>query len=256
MKITALQLDVEWLDAATNCQRAAQLLDASAPDTDLYVLPEMWATGFVTTPTLQTDQLSALALEWMKTQARERGAAIVGSLPVRQWPKDEAAATPAMWRNRLYFVEPNGACHVYDKRNLFVYGGEQLTYSPGTERVIITYRDVRFMPQICFDLRFPETSRNCLKSPYDVLLYVANWPSSRRIAWDTLLAARAIENQAYCLGVNRTGNDPQCLYNGGTASIDPYGLPLFRFDNRQQTASFCIDTDRLQHFRQKFQVLK
>lgn len=256
MKITAIQLDIQWLDAPTNCQRAEQLMDAAPADTDLFVLPEMWATGFITTPTLHTAELSVMALRWMKHQAKAHNAAIAGSLPVRQWPEAEVAETPAMWRNRFCFVEPNGICHTYDKRNLFTYGGEQLTFSPGSERVIIDYQGIRFMPQVCFDLRFPETSRNVLSSPYDVLLYVANWPSSRRSAWDVLLTARAIENQAYCLGVNRTGADPQCFYNGGTAAIDPYGLPLFRFDEREQIATFCVDKECLQHLRQKFQVLK
>ncbi len=256
MKITAIQLDIQWLDAQTNCQRAEQLMDVAPADTDLFVLPEMWATGFITTPTLHTAELSVMALRWMKRQAKAHNAAIAGSLPMRQWPEAEVAETPAMWRNRFCFVEPNGICHTYDKRNLFTYGGEQLTFSPGSERVIIDYQGIRFMPQVCFDLRFPETSRNVLSSPYDVLLYVANWPSSRRSAWDVLLTARAIENQAYCLGVNRTGADPQCFYNGGTAAIDPYGLPLFRFDEREQIATFCVDKERLQHLRQKFQVLK
>lgn len=256
MKITALQLDIQWLDVTDNCQRAEQLMDTSSPDTDLYVLPEMWATGFHTSPTLQVNELSLEAFEWMKRQAKQRDVAIVGSLPVRTWPTEDVAETPAMWRNRLLFVLPDGSYTAYDKRNLFTYGGEQLTYSPGTERVVTTYRGIRFLPQICFDLRFPETSRNRLSSPYDVILYVANWPSSRRVAWDALLQARAIENQAYTLGVNRTGIDPQCVYNGGTAAYDAYGMPLFRMDEREQAASFTVDMERLCHFRQKFQVLR
>lgn len=256
MKITAIQLNTLWLNASSNHDRATQLMDASPADTDLYVLPEMWSTGFNTTPTLQLDELSHSSLEWMKLQAKLRDAAVAGSLPVRTWPEEKVAQTPAMWRNRFFFVFPDGTFKAYDKRNLFTYGGEQLTYSPGRERVLVSYRGVRFLLQVCFDLRFPETARNSLSAPYDVLLYVANWPQSRRAAWDALLQARAIENQAYVLGVNRTGADPQCLYNGGTAAFDAYGTPLFRFDEREQTASFVLDLDRLRHFRQKFQVLR
>lgn len=256
MIITAIQLDIHWLDAVNNCERASKLMDMSAPDTDLFVLPEMWSTGFNTAPTNQLVQLSELSFEWMQRQARLRDAAVAGSLPVCLCSQDEQSGLPAMWYNRFFFVFPDGTCSVYDKRNLFTYGGEQFAYASGTERVVVSFRGVRFLPQVCFDLRFPETSRNELSSSYDVLLYVANWPKSRRVAWDALLQARAIENQAYVLGVNRTGIDSQCVYNGGTAAFDAYGACVFRLDESEQVASFSVDLDRLHHFRQKFQVLK
>ncbi len=263
MRITLLQTDIRWHDMSANTAEAARLID-TAPGSDLYLLPEMWATGFDTEPSYDLIAVADKALDWMRAEARQRDAAVAGSVAVRVYPEpttpaapdDEAADKAALWRNRFYFVTPEGEVTYYDKRNLFVYGGEQLTYSPGRERVIVTWRGVRFMLQTCFDLRFPETARNGLADCYDVLLYVANWPASRRTAWDTLLTARAIENQACCIGVNRTGSAPHCLYDGGSRAVDAYGRPLAVLDNRPQAVTVTPDLERQRAFREKFSVLR
>lgn len=255
MKISLLQTDIRWLSPAENIVAAERLMD-SAGEADLYVLPEMWATGFNTSPDYEMIDMAHEALEWMRRQAHERQCAVAGTVAVRDWPSDEAPRSTCMWRNRFYFVRPDGSEAHYDKRNLFTYGGEQLTYAPGAERVIVEWRGVRFMLQTCFDLRFPEAGRNFLADAYDVLLYAANWPTSRQAAWDALLVARAIENQAYCAGVNRTGSDPACLYSGGSAAIDPYGKLIFRMNEEEQAICFEPDLDRLRAFRQKFKVLR
>lgn len=255
MRITLLQTDIRWRDARANMAEAARLMD-TAPGSDLYLLPEMWATGFDTEPGYELITMADEALAWMRTEARRREAAVAGTVAVRVYPDGSHSDEAALWRNRFYFVKPDGEISYYDKRNLFVYGGEQLTYSPGHERVIVTWRGVRFMLQTCFDLRFPETARNGLADAYDVLLYVANWPASRRAVWDTLLTARAMENQACTVGVNRTGADPHCLYDGGSRAVDAYGRPLTVLDDRPQAVTVAPDLERQRAFREKFSVLR
>lgn len=260
MNITALQLNLHWLNAELNILAAERLMN-STPGSDLYVLPEMWATGFCTQPTDEVMQASKAALAWMKEQAAKHNAAVAGSLAVCEAMENEpscleGAVTAARWRNRFYFALPSGEVYHYDKRHLFAYGGEHRFYVPGTEREVVPYKGVRFLLQTCFDLRFPETGRNLLSAPYDVVLYAASWPASRQNAWNALLTARAIENQAYCLGVNRTGSDPQCAYNGGSAATDAYGHQLFCLNNEEQTGTFSVDLDSLHHLREKFPVLQ
>lgn len=265
MKITLLQTDMAWLDPTANMQRAAQLMDA-APDSDLYVLPEMWATGFCTEPgAAWPDETAVLA--WMRRQAVARDCAVAGTVAVRvegeaaHGAMRGAAGGINLRRNRFCFVRPDGSTDRYDKRNLFVYGGENRTFAPGTERVIAEWRGVRFMLQVCFDLRFPETARNVLSAPYDVLLYAANWPASRRTAWDALLPARAVENQAFVVGVNRTGTDrpsaaDAIVYDGGSAAYDACGRCLARLDARPQAVTVDIDVEALHRFRTGFPVLR
>lgn len=248
MRITALQLDPSLNRLGDICRQAERLMD-EAGESDLYVLPEMWATGFVTRPDAATAMTSGLALVWMKIQARRRGCAIAGSLAQRVVSQSDGSQR---WYNRFYFVTPDGSTGFYDKRNLFAYAGEDFVYEAGREPVVVHYRGVRFMLQVCFDLRFPETARRWLGVDYDVLLYVACWPQSRRQAWDALLRARAIENQTYCLGVNRTGMDGTIEYDGGTAAIDPKGRMMFCLDSAVQAASFEVDVEASNAFRSKF----
>lgn len=254
MKIALLQIDIQWHDVEANAWRAQRLIDA-LPACDLYVLPEMWATGFDIQPGYDLIECTDKAMAWMQKTARERDCAVAGTLAVREWPHDEGAECASLWRNRFFFVTPTGCVH-YDKRHLFTYGGEQLTYTPGNETVIAEWRGVRFMLQTCFDLRFPETSRNTLAAPYDVLLYAANWPAVRRKAWDVLLQARAIENQAYCIGVNRTGIAPSGIYDGGSAAYDAYGSPIVVMSSDQIGSAIKIDIRQLHYFREKFSVLR
>lgn len=265
MRITLLQTDIVWLDTTANMRHAAQLMDA-APGSDLYVLPEMWATGFCTDPDAAWPDETAV-LAWMRRQAAARGCAVAGTVAVRveseaaHGTMRDATRDVNLRRNRFCFVRPDGSIDCYDKRNIFVYGGENRTFAPGTERVIAEWRGVRFMLQVCFDLRFPETARNVMPAPYDVLLYAANWPASRRTAWDALLPARAVENQAFVVGVNRTGTDrpsaaDAIVYDGGSAAYDACGRCLARLDARPQAVTVDIDVEALHRFRTGFPVLR
>lgn len=245
MLITILQTDIIWKDIASNLKKLDSLLGGVPGGTDVIVIPEMFSTGFCTEPEDIAESVDGQSLAWMKAKAVERGCAIAGSVPVRDGGR---------FYNRFYFVRPEGKYEFYDKRHLFTYGGEDKRFSPGDRRVVVNFRGVRILLQVCYDLRFPVWARNT--GDYDMIFYVASWPSSRASAWDTLLHARAIENQCYVAGVNRVGNDPSCQYSGGSVIIDPYGKELGRCpDGKEGGVSAEIDMDILTAFRKKFPVL-
>ena len=243
-KITLLQTDIAWNNREANALNAEQMI-AENPGSDLYVLPEMWTTGFATAPKGIAENKGE-GLDIMKQLAQKTNAAIAGSIATQVDEND--------FRNRFYFVEPNGKTTFYDKHHLFTYGGEHLEYSAGTERIVIDFRGVKFKLIVCYDLRFPVWCRNT--DNYDCIICVASWPTPRIEAWSTLLKARAIENQCFFAGVNRVGTDPSCEYSGGTALIDPYGKTIVECERgKQQAISTILDLEQLCAFRQKFPVL-
>ena len=238
-------MNLAWCDTAENLRRAEELI-TGAPGADVYVLPEMFTTGFCMEPHRIAEPMEGPTLEWMRRVASEVNAAIVGSVAT--------VAPEGGYKNRMYFVEPDGRVTHYDKRHLFSYSGEDKHYEAGKERVIVELRGGRRFLQVCYDLRFPVFGRNC--DDYDVAIYVANWPDKRRMAWDILLRARAIENQAVVIGVNRVGTDPMCNYDGGTAAIDFFGfVAAAADDNTEQVVSYEVKMDELRHYRDKFPSL-
>ena len=252
MIITLLQQDIVWGNPSAN-QKAAEGAMLAAEKSDLYVLPEMWSTGFATEPEGIAES-DGSSLNWMKQMANRLDAAVAGSI---------ATEIDGKYYNRFYFVKPandgsDNEIEYYDKHHLFTYSGEHLRYTAGERRVVVEWRGWRFLLQVCYDLRFPVFARNCAEGPdaYDVALYVASWPTSRRAPWDALLRARAIENQCYVCGVDRTGDDPACHYNGGTAIIDAYGTTVAACPDGEVSAiSIELDMDKLAAFRKKFPVL-
>ncbi len=245
MKVTLLQQDIVWANPAQNRQRAEQAI-LGQPGSDLYVLPEMWSTGFATKPTEIAEAEEGETLRWMKEMAARTDAALAGSVAIH--------AADGSYRNRLYFVKPLGQVAYYDKHHLFSFGGENLHYTAGNVRTVVEWRGVRFLLMVCYDLRFPIWSRN--RDDYDAIIYVASWPTQRMLAWRTLLRARAIENQCYVLGVNRVGYDPQCLYSGGTAIIDPYGRDQECPDGEEAALTGTLDIAFLRHYQEKFPQLR
>lgn len=244
MKITILQRDIEWANPSVNINRADEAIDRN-PGSDIYVLPEMFSTGFCTNPEGIAESDNSETLQWLKRKAAAIDAAIAGSVAVTKDGK---------FYNRFYFVKPDGSVIHYDKKHLFTYGGEHKRFTAGNERVVVEFRGVRILLEICYDLRFPVWARN--RGDYDMILYVASWPTPRVSAWSALLVARAIENQCYVAGVNRVGNDPACQYCGGSVVIDPYGKTIAACtDNLECEATATIDIEALQAFRAKFPVL-
>lgn len=247
MNISLLQLDIQWGNPEENIRRAEALM-GQQPEADLYVLPEMWATGFVTEPTadIPTEEENK-ALAWMRRMANRHACAICGSLAVRLSSND--------YRNRCYFITPEGVSF-YDKHHLFTHGHEDRFYRAGNNRIIVEWKGVRFLLLVCYDLRFPLWSRYGLAGEYDAIIYVANWPQSRQEAWQILTRARAIENQCYVIAVNRVGNDPKIAYQGGSAIIDPIGRDVVTDEKHTESSlSGQLCMDKLRQARDRFRVL-
>jgi predicted amidohydrolase len=243
MRLLLLQTDIAWGDRAENLRRAGEMI-ASSPHPDLVVLPEMFTTGFTTEPAGVAENDGA-TLRWMQQQASETGAAITGSVAIEESGK---------FYNRLFFVKPDGSYVAYDKRHLFSFAGEDLTYTAGTERVVVEWAGFRILLQVCYDLRFPVFSRWC--DDYDMILYVANWPTVRIDAWNTLTSARAIENASWVVAVNRVGRDPYKDYPGSTRLVDYMGRTVASATGESAEAVFVeIDRQSLEAFRRKFPVL-
>ena len=212
---------------------------------DIYVLPEMFATGQYIDPTPVVQSMNGPVVRWLLETAHRLNAAVCGTLPV---------AENGHVYNRLCFCTPDGSISYYDKHHLFSYSGESEHFTPGTDRVIVKFRGLRILLLICYDLRFPIFSRN--RDDYDAVLYPANWPDKRILAWDTLLRARAIENQCFVIGVNRSGSDEFGDYPGHSTIIGPYGDTLVQTDAHPQMVCAELDMDLLHRFRAKFPVLQ
>ncbi len=243
MKVSLVQTSIKWLDSMHNRSIAEQLLDKHA-GSDIYFFAEMFTTGFCMSPK-DCAESGEETLTWLKKMAIERGVAIGGSVSVQENGK---------YYNRFYVVKSDGSYVEYNKRHLFSFAGEDKSYEAGQERVIVEVGGVRILLQVCYDLRFPVWSRN--RGDYDAMVCVANWPTPRRFVWDTLLRARALENQAYACGVNIVGCDPTCEYSGGTAAVDFLGGTIGQVPDKEEgVVSFEIDIKALNEFRDKFPAL-
>mgnify|MGYP000530300341 CR=1 FL=1 len=208
LKVALVQTSILWEDPLGNRTVLSTKIESISSEIDLIVLPEMFTTGFTMTPENLSDSEGKETLLWMQETAKSKSTAIIGSIPYLE--NNE-------YTNRLFFVEPNGNTNWYDKRHTFTLAGEDKVYRSGNKRLIIDFKGFKICPMICYDLRFPVWAR--YREDYDALLYVANWPKPRITAWDTLLCARAIENMAYCIGVNRIGQDANNLYYSGHSAV-------------------------------------
>ena len=243
MKITLVQTDIKWCSPQENMQRAEAAI-ASNPGSELYILPEMFTTGFCMEPQEAAEPQGGAGLAWMADAARRHNAAIAGSIAVEEGGK---------YYNRFYFVRPDGGYAQYDKVHLFTYSGEDKVYTKGTERKIIEYRGIRILPIICYDLRFPVFIRN--RKEYDLIICVANWPAVRSKPWCTLIRARAIENQCYIIAANRTASH-DAHYIGYSAVIDYAGRTIAQARDRiAQTVTATISKAALDNARATFPAL-
>lgn len=244
MNILLLQTDIKWQEPEYNREHTLKIIDKS-PNADLIILPEMFTTGFCTSPKGVAEKANTDTLDWMTSIAKEKNLAVGGSVATEENGK---------YYNRFYFVKPDSSYSTYNKRHLFTYAGEDKEYAGGEERVIIEYKGLRILLQICYDLRFPVFSRNI--GDYDMIIYIASWPESRIEAWNTLLKARAIENVCYVAGVNRVGNDPGNIYSGGTVLLNYLGQPIVSAENGKEQAILGeISIKDLNSFREKFPAL-
>lgn len=243
MKVSIVQHIIRWNELEWNLNHLEQLLNGQS-GTDLFVLSETFATGFLSDKEERPD--AQVVVAWMQKQARRLKAAITGSVAM----VDEAG----LLRNRLYFVKPDGTYEYYDKRHLFSYAGENKAYVAGSRRVVVEWGGMRFLLQVCYDLRFPVFSRN--RGDYDAIIYVANWPQKRREVWQTLLKARAIENQCYVIGVNCVGMDGLNEYAGDSVVINAYGHTIAQCTpSMEEIANAELNMEELGRFRKKIPVL-
>jgi omega-amidase len=245
LKIAVIQTDIVWENPAENLKHYNKLI-LSQPGYDLYVLPEMFNTGFTNNTKDYSESIDGFSIESLREISRISAAAICGSLILTESEKSY---------NAFVFVRPDGSVTKYFKRHLFSYGGEAEMFSRGEERVVVDYLGFRILLQVCYDLRFPVWCRNY--DNYDAIIYVANWPVSRRIIYDVLLKARAIENLAYVIACNRTGEDGKNIkYDGGSCIIDFKGETLsFASDNKDAIISAELDKEALKNFRKSFPAL-
>ncbi len=216
LHIAFFQTDLIWENRDENLKKFEGLFAELPSVVDLIVLPEMFSTGFSMNVKELSEPMDGETICWMQEQAEKQDAVISGSLMI----KDDGK-----YFNRFVFVRPGGKIEFYDKRHLFSMGEENIHFLPGKVRKIFNLKDFRILPQICYDLRFPVFIRN--RNDYDLIINVANWPAPRKNAWQVLLKARAIENQAYVVGVNRVGADANGIrYSGDSAVIDPKGKEM------------------------------
>ena len=251
LRVSLVQGATRWHDPVANREYYAGLIAPLKGQSDLVVLPETFTSGFSNEAIHHAETMDGPSVAWLREQAARLDAAITGSVQLR-------AGGEARVYNRLLFVTPDGDVRHYDKRHLFRYAREHERYAAGGERMIVEWRGWRICPLVCYDLRFPVFIRNrydraASRFDYDLLIFVANWPSARRYAWTTLLRARAIENLAYCAGVNRVGVDGNELaYAGDSAVLDFLGQPLAELGPQEQTVTVCLDPAALAAHRERF----
>lgn len=245
LEVGLIQADLAWQDPETNRRRLAAMMDAQ-PGCDLYVVPETFSTGFLGDAGQDAESMDGPSIAWMREQARSRVAAVAGSLVI--------ADGEGRRFNRLVFMPPDAEPIVYDKRHRFTYGGEDQRYTAGERPVVAEWRGWRFDLQVCYDLRFPVWCRNTRR--FDVQLYVANWPAPRADHWCSLLKARAIENQAYVIGVNRCGRDGNGLdYAGDTVVRGPDGARKVEMGDDEGCCRASLSLSALRSFRDKLPFL-
>ena len=244
LRVSLVQQPLAWHDAARNRERFAALLAPLAGGTDLVVLPETFTTGFSMDVERLAEPAGGPTVEWLRGQAATLDAAITGSV---------ITAQEGRYFNRLLWVTPSGEVRHYDKRHLFRMGREHEHFSPGRELWSTSWRGLRICPLVCYDLRFPVFMRRRPELDYDLLVYVANWPAARAEAWRQLLPARAIENQAYVVGVNRVGADGlDVAYGGDSVALDFRGRALVALGTEAALTTVTLESEPLAAFRERF----
>jgi predicted amidohydrolase len=243
-RVSIVQQPLVWQDPTANRAHIAAVLAPLAGNTDLVVLPEMFTTGFTMEPQAQAENADGPTRAWLREQAKALDAAVGGSVAVREHGR---------FYNRFMLAMPEGLTYWYDKRHLFRMGGEHRQYDAGVHALIVEWRGARLCPLVCYDLRFPVWSRRRPELEYDVVIYSANWPAARCFAWSALLRARAIENQAYCIGVNRVGDDGNGVAHAGDSVVNDFlGQPLLELDDQAQVKTVALDLEALHAWRDKF----
>lgn len=258
LRISLIQGATRWHDPAGNRDYYGHLMAPLHGTTDLVLLPETFTSGFSNEAIHDAETMEGPTVAWLREQSKKLDAAITGSVQIR----DGDGAGSSRVFNRLFFATPDGGLQHYDKRHLFRYAKEHERYTAGRERLTVEWKGWRICPLVCYDLRFPVYSRNRfdVERPggldYDLLLYVANWPSARAYPWKTLLRARAIENLCFVAGLNRVGTDGNGLhYSGDSSVIDFLGHPLSESTDEEVVSTTTLPAAELLAHRERFPAM-
>jgi predicted amidohydrolase len=248
MNITVIQSDLIWKDRQANLSNFTAKINLIDKPSDLIILPEMFNTGFVVDPDDVAEKADGMTMAWLKDMARLKKCIVTGSLIIEDH---------GHYYNRLIWMKPDGSYELYDKRHLFSFAQEHQKFHKGMKKLVVELHDWRIHPLVCYDLRFPVWSKNTMNNgafDYDILLYIANWPSQRSHAWKSLLVARSIENLSYVIGVNRIGEDGHGNQHAGdTMIISPAGEIIFASEPFiESTASIQLSREELVNFRNRF----
>jgi len=253
LRVSLVQGSTRWHDPAGNRAYYGELIAPLHGTTDLVVLPETFTSGFSNDAIGSAEDMQGETVAWMRQQAAKLDAAVTGSVQLR--------AEGGVY-NRLLFATPDGAVQHYDKRHLFRYAKEHERYAAGRDRLVLEWRGWRICPQVCYDLRFPVFSRNRFNVDrenaldYDLLLYVANWPSVRAYPWKTLLRARAIENPCYLVGVNRVRGHGTGHPSGGQRAVNAFlGHPASECGDEEVVVTTTLVGPLLQEHRERFPAM-
>lgn len=256
--VSLIQTALHWEDKSANLLMLRQKIAGIRANSSLIVLPEMFSTGFSMQKELLAETMEGDTIRWMKDVAAEKGAILTGSMIAK-----EEATAGASYYNRMIWMLPTGEFGIYDKRHLFALGKEDQHYTAGKKRLIASVNGWKINLQVCYDLRFPvwvrQSKTDALQTQpeFDILVVVANWPSARSHAWKTLLQARAIENQCYVIGVNRSGTDGNgLLYAGGSMIIDPLGETIKLLGESEEIFTHTLDREKLEAVRTQFPFWK
>ena len=257
MKVALLQYPIVWADIPTNLRLTEERIAALAGQADIAVLPEMFATGFCTDHPELAETMDGQIITTLQRLADQYEIAIVGSFICLPHSLSETS-NRAKLCNRGFMVVPHGEVQIQDKRHLYAHGGEDKFFEPARERNTFEYKGVKMQLLVCYDLRFPVWARNQNGYDYDIILVVANWPDVRIQYWDTLVAARAIENQCYIAAVNCVGDDGMGLhYNGHSVAYNTRLEDMAAFaDNEEGTRIVDFDIPALHHFREVLPLWK
>lgn len=250
LNIHAVQLDPVWEDKAANFIKVRTLLASQPPVRgSLIILPEMFATGFSCDVAKTLETISGETEHFLRELAREHDCAVLGGVVT---PGKDGRG-----RNQALVIAPDGSeLARYTKQQPFSLGGEADVHERGQEPVVFEWSGMKIAPLICYDLRFPELARAAIRLGAEVLVYIAAWPVKRHHHWISLLQARAIENQACVIGVNRTGTDPHFSYNGRSLVVDPHGIIIADAGEREQTLRAAMDSEVIREWRVQFPALR
>lgn len=248
LHFTIIQTQLHWEDKGANLEMLSEKIKSISEYTEIIILPEMFNTGFSMQPEKLAETMEGPTIDWMKRMAEEKRAIITGSLIIIEGGK---------YYNRLIWILPNGQLGYYNKRHLFAFAGEDQHYTAGNKRLIASVKGWKINLQICYDLRFPVWARQASNNEYDVLIYVANWPEKRSHAWKTLLVARAIENQAFVVGVNRVGLDGNNIaHSGNSMVVGPLGEVMYHCQDQEAVFQITLNREELETTRNQFPFWK